>query len=315
MKASSTFGVYRAVAYVFGFMAVAAHPADLTSPALAFRAGTNGEFTFNTGVLRGKLRGGGKSLGLSSVTHLQSGTVLDRSMGLFSHYRLFTSGRRYGGGVWDMPSTARLRADASVEMVLSNATDRPFQMTAVFRWHDAATLDLETTVKAVQDLPGFEVFLASYFGPQFTNALVFARDPAADSKPSFVAAERSAAYWHMYARDDAAIGFINDGRWVFPPYPVEWTVCGRLIKPIAIRRAPSLKLDAVLMAPEADCFAIATPFQTESHYSMYLSLFGRELPAGATARVRSRLALRPTLSDTEVMQLYESYTRELAREK
>jgi hypothetical protein len=289
------------------FIATRADAAGAESNPLAFHSGTNGEFSFDTGVLRGKLCAGGKTLGLSSVVHLPTGTVLDRSMGLFSHYRLFTDNKRYGGGVWDMPGTARLLADGAVEMTLPATEERPFQLTATYRWHDAATLDLETVVKAVQRLPGFEVFLASYFSPEFTNALVFSRTKAPGSKPAFVAAERSVAYWHMYARDDAASALIRDGRWAFPPYPVEWTVCGALVRPLAIRRAPGLKLDAVLMAPEADCFAIATPYQTESHYSLYLSFFGRELKPGETARVRSRLALRTTLSDEEAVRLFDSY--------
>jgi hypothetical protein len=88
-------------------------------------------------VLRGKFRAGGKSLGLSSVTHIPSGVVLDRSMGLFSHYRLFTSGKRYGGGAWDMPSSASLRADGTVEMTLTNAPDRPFALHAIEPKHAA----------------------------------------------------------------------------------------------------------------------------------------------------------------------------------
>ncbi len=290
-------------------LAPAVHSAD---GRLGFRPGTNGGFTFDTGVLRGNLRAGGKSLGLTSVTHIPTGTLLDRSMGLFSHYRLFTSGKRHGPGVWDMPGTATLRGDGAVETTLPNATDRPFEMTAVFRWHDAQSLDLETTVRADQPLPGFEVFLASYFGPQFTNALVFARNGTTGGQPRFVAAERQAAYWHMYSLDEAADGFIRDGRWKFPPYPVEWTVCGRLVKPIAIRRAPGLKLDAVLMAPGADCFAVATPFQTESHYSMYLSLFGRDIKAGEVARTRCRLVICSALANDAVERLYEGYAKELA---
>lgn len=277
----------------------------------AFQPGsTNGEFTFDTGVLRGKLRAGGKSLGLSSVVHIPTGTVLDRSMGLFSHYRLFTTGQRYGGGVWDMPSRATLRADGSVEMTLPNAPDRPFEMRAIYRWYDAATLDLETVVKAERDLPGFEVFLASYFAPQFTNALIFA---TTGSEPQFRRAERSVAYWQMFVRDDAGVSMSKDGRWTFPPYPVEWTVCGRLGQPLAIRRAPELKLDAVLMAPAGDCFAIATPYETEAHYSMYLSLFGREIKAGETARAQSRLALRGAMADADIVRLYQSYVNEVRR--
>ena len=49
---------------------IAAEPA--TAP-LAFTASTNAEFTFNTGVLRGKLRAEGRALGLTSVTHQPTG--------------------------------------------------------------------------------------------------------------------------------------------------------------------------------------------------------------------------------------------------
>jgi len=291
---------------------VVARAADGTS-SLAFRPGaTNGEFTFDTGVLRGKLRAGGKSLGLSSVTHVPSGIVLDRSMGLFSHYRLFTTGRRYGGGVWDMASTAVLRMDGAVEALLPSAPDRPFELRAIYRWRDPATLDLETTVKAEGELPRFEVFLASYFGPHFTNALV---STGTNGSPRFIAAERGAGYWHMYVRDDAGKAMINDRRWTLPPYPVEWTVCGRLAPPLGIRRAPGLPLDAIIMAPAEDCFALATPFQTESHYSTYLSLFGRDLKPGETARARSRLAIRGVLFDSEILALYRSYTNEIARSR
>jgi len=57
---------------------------------LSFSAGNSNEFTFDTGLLRGQLCAGGKSIGLSSVVHIPSGTRLDRSMGLFSHYQVFT---------------------------------------------------------------------------------------------------------------------------------------------------------------------------------------------------------------------------------
>jgi hypothetical protein len=275
---------------------------------LAFRMGaTNDEFSFDTGVLRGKLRADGKSMGLSSVVHIPSGAVLDRSMGLFSHYRLFTKGRRYGGGVWDLASQASLRADGAVEVTVPSTPDRPFELRMVYWWQDASTLDLETGVKAERDLPGFEVFLASYFAPQFTNSLVFT---AVKPEPTFVNAARSAADWQVFARDDSAVGLINDGRWAFPPYPVQWTVCGRLAQPLAIRRAPELNLTALLMAAPRDCFAIATPYETEPHYSTYLSLFGRTMAAGEMAHARTRLVIR-SLSNAEAVRLYDRFVKDL----
>jgi hypothetical protein len=45
----------------------------------------------------------------------------------------------------------------------------------------------------------------------------------------------------------------------------------------------------VLIAQTNDCFAVSTPHQTEGHFSTYLSLFGRDLPAGETAFARAEL--------------------------
>ena len=91
----------------------------------------------------------------------------------------------------------------------------------------AATLDLNTIVRAEGDLRGVEVFLASHFAPPFTNALIFA---ATDAQPHFI-----------------------------------------------------------------------------------LSLFGRDIKAGETARAQSRLAFRGPLADPKILQLYSSYADELRR--
>jgi hypothetical protein len=63
------------------------------------------------------------------------------------------------------------------------------------------------------------------------------------------------------------------------------------------------------MAPAQDCFAIATPQQGDSHYSMYLSLFGRDVKKGETARARARLVVLTAPEEKEVRELYREYTR------
>ena len=74
--------------------AVAA-PADSGSAKLTFTPGENSEYTFDTGVLRGTMRQGGRSLGLSSVTHIASGVRLDGSVGILNYYRVFTTNQRH----------------------------------------------------------------------------------------------------------------------------------------------------------------------------------------------------------------------------
>ncbi|MCX6904058.1 MAG: PQQ-binding-like beta-propeller repeat protein [Verrucomicrobia bacterium] len=273
---------------------------------LAFQPAAGGEFSFDTGFVRGKLRPQGKTLGLSSVVHIPSGTMLDRGdkgYGLFSHYRVFTANQRYGVGAWDWPSTARLREDGAVEVAWASATNRPFEMRAVYRWTRPDTLDLETIVKAQTDLPRFESFLASYFAGSFTNALAYVGEsPLKTGQPKFLAADKAFGLWQMFPRDGGVTGLIQDGRWKLEPNPVSWTLMPPLAKPIGIRRDPASGLTVALMAPAEGCFAIATPFQTEGHYSLYLSLFGRDLKSGETARARARMLIAGGLSEEKIIQ-------------
>ena len=72
--------------------------------------------------------------------------------------------------------------------------------------------------------------------------------------------------------------------------PVNWKIMPEFQLPLAFRRGAGSGPAVVVMAPRDDCFAVSTPYQGESHYSLYLSLFGRDIKAGesATARKRAR---------------------------
>jgi hypothetical protein len=63
------------------------------------------------------------------------------------------------------------------------------------------------------------------------------------------------------------------------------------------------------MGDPVECFAIFTPYETEEHYSTYVSLFGRDIPAGgqATARVRLRVAERE--SSSRFREIYAEFAR------
>jgi len=280
-------------------------PAVAGSASLSFKAAANGEFTFDTGVLRGTLRAGGKSLGLSSVVHVPTGRRLDRSNGLFSHYRVFSKGVRYGVGAWDWPSTARLRDDGAVEVNWPAATNRPFAMKAVYRWSTPASVELETIVEPQAELSGFEVFLASYFDEAFTNAFAFVKEsPEAGGKPGLLAAKPSFGDWLMFPRSPDIVPLIQDGRWKLEPNPVNWTIMPALKRPLSVRHDPKSGLTAILSASADDSFAVAMPHQAEGHYSVYLSLFGRDLQAGEPARAKARLSIAKA-AQAELLRLCE----------
>jgi hypothetical protein len=273
---------------------------------LVFSASGTNEFAFDTGVLKGKLRAGGKSTGLSSVVHVPTGMTLDRSMGLFGHYRIFSANKRYGTAAWDWPSDARLRRDGSVEVRWPSTEDRPFELRAVYRWAAPNILDLETTVQAKTNLAKFESFLGSYFSEGFTNACVCVRS---NSQQRLEPADKSCGIWQAFPRDDQAAAIIQDGRWTYPPSPVDWVIRPRLAKPLGIRRSPANDLSAVFMSPPQDCFAVLTPEEANSHRSMYLSLFGQDLKAGETARARARLVIGTKLAGKTIDRLYQDYLR------
>jgi len=271
-----------------------------SQPAPVFSAAGANEFSFDTGVLRGKLRAEGRSTGLSSVIYVPAGMRLDSSMGLLSHYRVFSAGKRYGTAAWDWPGEARLGSDGAVEARWPAAEGRPFELRARYRWAAPNILDLETTVVAKTNLPRFESFLASYFTADFTNSLVWAG--GSDARRQLMAADKSHGAWLAFPRDDGAAAMIRDGRWKFEPNPVDWVVMPRLTRPLAVRRAPATGLTAVLMSPSNDCFAVCTPQQSDPHDSLYLSLFGRDLKEGETARARARLLIAPELSEAEILK-------------
>jgi hypothetical protein len=273
---------------------------------LAFSTSGTNDFAFDTGVLKGMLRPGGKSRGLSSVVHLPTGATLDSSMGLFGHYRVFSTNKRYSTAAWDWPSEAKLLGNGSVEVHWPSAEDRPFELRAIYRWAAPDTLDLETSVQAKTDLPKFESFLASYFSDGFTNACVYVRS---NSQPWFEPADKAYGVWQAFPRDDQAVSIIQDGRWKIPPNPVDWVIRPPLAKPLAVRGCPANGLRAVLMSPPSDCFGILTPFEGEGHRSMYLSLFGKDLRAGETARARARLMIVSKLADAEVIRACETYLK------
>ena len=270
-------------------------------------SGTN-EFSFNTGVLKGKLRSGGESRGLSEVVHIPTGMRLDSSMGLFGHYRVFTANKRYGTGAWHWPSSAKLsRNGESVEVIWPAAEDRPFELRAVYRFTAPDALDVETSVLAKTNLNKFESFLASYFSESFTNSSVCAR---VNGQEKFEIADKEHGIWQAFPRDDAAVAIIKDGRWTFPPSPVDWAIREPLARPIGVRRCRANDLRVLIMAAPQDCFAVLTPFEAEGHRSMYLSLFGKDLKAGETVHAKARLVVGTTLVGERQDQCYENFLRQ-----
>ncbi|MHB0955325.1 MAG: hypothetical protein ACYC0X_03000 [Pirellulaceae bacterium] len=281
-----------------------------TSDPLAFAAGEDGVFTFDTGVMRGRLRGEGRAFGLNAATHVPSGQAVSGAYGVLGVYRVFSDGKRYGNAGWDWPSEAVRNDDGSVTVQCAAEPARPFVLRGLYRWSLPAAVDLEIEVTPVQDLHAFEVFVGSYFDAAFTNAAAYvAENPQAAGQPGFLSAQKELGYWLMFPRDAAAVTLIQDGRWELPPNPVDWTILPRLGHPLAMRRVPESRLTTLLMTRPEDGFAIAMPFETEGHFSVYLSLFGQDIAAGQTARAVMRLQVLEAPEDEAILEAYRGFLK------
>lgn len=277
-----------------------------------FTSGGKDSYIFDTGIFRGEIRKDDQTLGLSSMVHVSSGTKVSGKYGIFSYYRVFTTNQRYGHAAWDWPSVSKLLPDGAVQIVWPAEPEHPFEMTATYRLSGDATIDLETVIKAQTDLPHFEVFLASYLHEAFPVSRVYVgQNPKTKDKPGFLAAEKSFGDWQMFPRAEDVLPIIHDGRWEKEPNPVKWAIMPCMAVPIGVRQTASADLTVVLMASPEGCFAISTPYEGEGHYSMYLSLFGRDVRAGQTVKSHSRLVVAAGLSNDQILALYGEYIKEL----
>jgi hypothetical protein len=111
----------------------------------------------------------------------------------------------------------------------------------------------------------------------------------------------------MFPRDARAVPLIQDGRWQLPPNPVEWKIQREFSLPVAVRRAPAQDWTVALMGDPRECFALAMPYETEGHYSAYLSHFGRDLPARKPAKARVRLQWLKSGSRPEVERAWARF--------
>ena len=104
-------------------------------PPSTFQPDSSGGYTFDNGVLRGRLHHAGKALGLTEVVHLPSGGTLSCPYGLLSPYRVFSGiilATAPPPGIW--PATTRLLDAGTVEVRWAAEPERPFELRMVYRW-------------------------------------------------------------------------------------------------------------------------------------------------------------------------------------
>jgi len=288
---------------VASFLAATSESAD--RPILLKETETPGEYHLDTGELKGTLRASGLSFGFAPLHHVSTETELTSIMGLLNYYRVFTVKHRYGESMRALPSAATMESENTIRVHWPADTGRPFALTGIYHIVSVNTIDLITIVEAKDELPNFDVFIASYLSNRFPVSSVCIRNQEQDTV-SFETAEKEAGVWQAFPRDDAAIQIIRDGRWTINPSPVDWAIRPAFFVPLIYRRNPETGLTIAMMARTEDCFAVFTPERDETHYSMYFSLFGKTIQAGENVSTRIRLLI-DILDDSGVLQQYNLF--------
>jgi type 1 glutamine amidotransferase len=276
---------------------------------LAFHQETDGSLSFDTGVLRGRLHAGGRSLGLTEVVHRPSGVGLDnKDLGLLGFYRLFSGNHRFLPDAREYPSRARIRDNGAAEVTWQAAQDRPFELSAVYRLVDPLTVELEASVTALAALPSFEVFEASYCSPAFSSCQFYCRQQAAAAASgAFLTADKTLGDWLMTPRGQEDVPTLRDGRWQAKPNPVDWKILPEYALPMGLRRDPASGLALLFMTRREDAVAISAPQEKDGHYSLYFSLFGSALAKGEVRRAVMRLKVAKSMTEGQAVEACQAF--------
>jgi len=300
------------------FVTLASHA---ESPDLTFKAEQDGYFSFNTGLIKGRLRADNGGQGIVSLIDIKTGTELanDHSPGLLSYYRLLVTGDRLGNTARQWPKTAKLLPDGVVEVTWPATDEHPVVLKGIFRLSSANTIDLETVVESKKHLSKFELFLSSYFAENFQSLVYAAPARHSRSEAGFIPTEVNPLVIGTYLafpRDLQAARLFYDGRWEAGSNPVHFSVTRHIAAPLAIKRNPVSGISCVFMSRPEDCFAIETPYSMASpdnvaaHYSLYMSLFGGDFKAGQRSTAHTRMVVGTNISDKQALSLYGKFIRQ-----
>lgn len=282
---------------------------------LHFHRQDNNLYRFDTGVLRGTMLAGGKVQGIVSLVDCETGIELAHQPGVLSYYRVFANGTRFPDARVS-PNHAVLGEDGSLKVEWGAECGYPFSLQAIYQWTAPVQLDLETVVTAREPCSGLEVFLSSYFVEGF-KGYIYAKETFLENRPAcFLAAEVSPLTLGTYLafpRDRESVRSVFDGRWELGEHPVQWSITQFYGYPLAMKQDAANKRTFLMMSHPDDCFAVLMSYDKEppdgiaSHRSLYFSLFGGRLEAGATTRARTRLIFTRQITSEEAVQLYQTF--------
>lgn len=134
-----------------------------------------------------------------------------------------------------------------------------------------------------------------------------------NGQPGFVEATKDKGYIQLFPKNSEALSLVNDGRWKFPPYPMDWRIREALAAPLGMKQDPKTGATVIFMAAPDDCFAISMAEQEHKSGSFYLSLFGKDIKRGQTLVGHVRLVFGKNTTEPQALQKYAEYLEDLKK--
>ena len=296
----------------------------LTGQSFRFRETVKrGFFEFETPAMKGIIRADGKVQGVAELIDKETGRNLARPLlpGFLSLYRIFSRGMRFRD-----PRTAPLKSllrkgGEILSLQWERLEEWPFELSCTFRIPGSRTLELTVEFTAEKDLQDFDLFVSNYVALGFKHFLFLKRTLHLGGKQQYDLFEPRATPFYKgcylaFPRDHQAAKLFFDGRWLKPPHPVHWAIARHYALPLVGSREEKTGLSVIIMAVRKECFALETTYAQEGrpdsvagHNSIYLSLFGKTLRQGSTARMHLALHITKLKSPAGAIDLWRLWRR------
>ena len=292
---------------------------SVQSADLGFQSAGNGVYSFDTGIVKGKMQAEDGMQGIFTLVDVKTGLEFaygKDNPGLFSYYRMFSTNKRYGEAMRDWPRSAKLLPGGALQIIWQALPEHPVEIKATLQWNNAETLDLVTEVIPQKDMPKFEVFLSNYWNKDFRSYVYAKPGFHSGGKPGFIPADVTPLVLGNYVafpRDLKSAQIIYDGRWDYAPNPVQVCLSQLFEYPLCMKKDNRNGLTFVMMSRKEDCFSIVTPYNMDppdnvsGHYSLYFSLFGNDLKAGESVKACTRFVVGKGISDEKAVELYKQF--------
>lgn len=260
----------------------------------------------------------------SEVRHIPTDTMLSPDEGKMKHVGMLNFFRVLVSGGY----LTELRAEKPVVTPEKNGVTLSYPPTVRrqakiilrFTFREPNIIDMDMSVETLANFDGFEVLLSAYLAPGFLSGAYVAQEefgPVVPEQIRITDQPMIHGVWPFFPRDEAGANLLTDGRHQKGRWFWRMAIGRRYGMPMAFFSKGNV--DAILMGRPEDVYAVGATYEGDAendsiaaHRSLYLSMLGEDLPAGASRRTQMRMIIGEFGSDPTIhARLYNEFLKEV----